>query len=506
MKKIISFSIYGVFLLFFMVNSVEAKCYENVCGEETLYSPNNINNDICQSTEVDEEKCDYPFESESQENTVDIWISEIYDAKQMYLDLIGEEDPTITMTEACYGSGYWWPIGSSETEERNGKLFAIGDPSSLKINSKFNNAESFRTSTHKGLDIGSSGGENSDYIIAAQSGTVIYPLDTSNTSYGTGYYGSKDGGGFGNYVAVQHSDGTVAYYGHMYKDTITVVAGETVEQGQVLGKMGSSGSSTGPHLHFEMRLNGVAVNPLDYVSKDDPRPGVSNCSGSFSLSTTTLTREEFVHKMQDYCDRKKYNGFCNNFASIAGEIYDTSLEAGVNPELVVVTAGTEQFWNNCGTSNNYWGIGIYNGQGCASGAQYASLLDGIKGYAGVLEAYQPGGSYADTITDEYYKRLEAGADPAGIGLPGTFAGMQMVYAYLGKHEYGSSGAGGYYFMDPARAGVTAIYSTHEEFVNKCLNVDGEHAEGAPVTAWEQSRYVIWIMQQKNKFRYDIFGL
>ena len=131
---------------------------------------------------------------------------------------------------------------------------------------------------------------------------------------------------------------------------------------------------------------------------------------------------------------------------------------------------------------------------------------------------------ANFIKSTYESRKAAGADLNGIGLPGTYAGMQMIYSSLGKHEYGSSGAGGYYYMDPDRAGVKTIYSTHQEFVEKCLNAGvttiykthtefltkcynagGEHALGQPVTAWEQSRYTIFQMQGKNNLRQKIFG-
>ena len=72
---------------------------------------------------------------------------------------------------------------------------------------------------------------------------------------------------YGNYVIIQHTDGNYTLYGHLYQNSITVVAGDSVRQGQVIGKMGSSGQSTGPHLHFEVRTCpsfGCTTNPLDY--------------------------------------------------------------------------------------------------------------------------------------------------------------------------------------------------------------------------------------------------
>ena len=79
--------------------------------------------------------------------------------------------------------------------------------------------------------------------------------------------------GYGNYVVLQHTanDGSLFYtlYGHMINGSIQVAVGENVEQGRVLGTMGSTGNSTGPHLHFEVRLgknsSANAVNPFPYL-------------------------------------------------------------------------------------------------------------------------------------------------------------------------------------------------------------------------------------------------
>lgn len=90
-------------------------------------------------------------------------------------------------------------------------------------------------------------------------------------STGTSIYSWKDGvvttacwsGGYGNFIEVRHNDGTVSRYGHCSK--IAVSKGQTVSAGQTIGYVGSTGNSTGPHLHFEIKVNGSFVNPLNYL-------------------------------------------------------------------------------------------------------------------------------------------------------------------------------------------------------------------------------------------------
>lgn len=113
------------------------------------------------------------------------------------------------------------------------------------ITSRFGSVSSIRSGAHTGLDIGASSGTA---VKVAASGTVIW----------AGYKGS-----LGNLVVVQHSNGVQTYYGHCSK--IYVSSGQTVSQGQTISAVGSTGNSTGPHLHFEIRVNGVAYNPQNYV-------------------------------------------------------------------------------------------------------------------------------------------------------------------------------------------------------------------------------------------------
>ncbi len=99
---------------------------------------------------------------------------------------------------------------------------------------------------HKGVDIANSGGPD---ILAADSGTVI----TSGWSTV----------GYGNYVVIDHGNGDRTLYGHM--QTLYVAVGQTVNRGDRIGKMGSTGRSTGTHLHFEVISRGVYLNPLNVL-------------------------------------------------------------------------------------------------------------------------------------------------------------------------------------------------------------------------------------------------
>ncbi len=68
---------------------------------------------------------------------------------------------------------------------------------------------------------------------------------------------------YGLYVVLRHGDGFTTRYGHL--SAFTVAAGDTVAAGQVIGLSGNTGYSTGPHLHFEIRVDGVPVDPLPYL-------------------------------------------------------------------------------------------------------------------------------------------------------------------------------------------------------------------------------------------------
>ena len=99
--------------------------------------------------------------------------------------------------------------------------------------------------THTGIDIGAPTGTP---IKAAAGGTVIF----------SGWKGT-----LGKLVVVSHGNGVQTYYAHC--SSLLVSSGQTVSAGQLIAKMGNTGRSTGPHLHFEIRSNGYAINPQSYI-------------------------------------------------------------------------------------------------------------------------------------------------------------------------------------------------------------------------------------------------
>ncbi len=135
---------------------------------------------------------------------------------------------------------------SSKTSSAKANLgISLIRPISGTITSRFGAGSSIRRSSHTGLDISAPKGTA---IKAAASGTVTF----------SGYKGS-----YGNMIVISHGNGVQTYYAHCSK--LYGKVGQTVSQGQTIAAVGSTGNSTGPHLHLEVRVNGVAYNPQNYV-------------------------------------------------------------------------------------------------------------------------------------------------------------------------------------------------------------------------------------------------
>lgn len=150
------------------------------------------------------------------------------------------EAPKITYV-ATTSSGYVSGMSSAKVDIG----MSLVRPVSGIVTSRFGSRESIRDYAHRGLDIATSTGTP---YRAAAAGTVTRA--GFNNSYGY-------------MIIISHGNGVETVYGH--SSQLLVSVGQQVTQGQTIGKVGSTGDSTGPHLHFEVRVNGVLQNPENYI-------------------------------------------------------------------------------------------------------------------------------------------------------------------------------------------------------------------------------------------------
>ena len=143
---------------------------------------------------------------------------------------------------------------AKQEQERINRLPSINGikiaytPTNGVISSRYGSIESVRNNrTHSGLDI------------AAPAGTAIKAIASGKVVT------AELQGGYGNLVRLNHGNGVETYYGHCSK--LLVYKGQYVNAGETIALVGSTGNSTGPHLHLEIRLNGVTLNPQNYLYK-----------------------------------------------------------------------------------------------------------------------------------------------------------------------------------------------------------------------------------------------
>ena len=160
------------------------------------------------------------------------------DALQAQADALVEQIRRLQGNDDYAGGGMSWPCDYTYVTSPFGTRYIFGG-----------------WSFHSGIDIGAYWGSN---IYASNSGKVIW----------VGW----DPNGYGNYVMIDHGGGVVTLYAHSSR--VLVSTGDYVGRGQVIAKIGSTGLSTGAHLHFEIRVNGSYQDPLDTNAYYFVRPGV----------------------------------------------------------------------------------------------------------------------------------------------------------------------------------------------------------------------------------------
>ena len=260
-----------------------------------------------------------------------------------------------TLTE---NDAYWWPVGSAEPT--NGNIYG-GTPASVSITSYFGPryVQGSYDPGHGAIDIGVVRGTP---IIATKSGTVILTqtgCTEGNTSCGQTY---------GNFVKLDHGDGIESLYAHL--TSLAVSDGDTVSQGEVIGYSGNTGNSTGPHLHFEIRVNGTRVDPLEYVDPENPRP-VQYSSYNFG-DIESGTAEE---NKQAICNMLLDNGFSNN--AVAGMLINIASEGAfiTNNMEDCYQDGMECDLNSDGVCDYGWCVDPVPGGFGASDSTYTSGVD-----------------------------------------------------------------------------------------------------------------------------------
>lgn len=184
------------------------------------------------------------LEDKDSANQKELGIVEKYDKKlKEFTDVeecvaeLYEEKPKVVYSSNAYSSG------SSSGYANLG--ISLIRPISGVITSRYGSNDSVRDHTHAGIDIGAPTGTP---IKAAASGTVTF---------------SGWSGGYGYVVKMDHGNGVSTVYAHCSQLLVSV--GETVSQGDIIAKVGSTGNSTGSHLHLEVRKNGITYNPQNYV-------------------------------------------------------------------------------------------------------------------------------------------------------------------------------------------------------------------------------------------------
>lgn len=199
---------------------------------------------------------------------------------QIFVDMVEENDYNYTIDdvamaieiiEAFYGEEYMSTGSSIDYSALPDGEFGWPVPANTVVSALFGYT-SWYGSNHGGIDIwavDNAGTPSASFgltkkidIVAAQKGKVVIAF---NGGCADGNRVSQScGGGYGNYVKIQHDNNYATIYGHLSPGTIAVSVGQEVTAGQYLGKMGSSGNSSGTHLHYEIQFDGTRLDPLAF--------------------------------------------------------------------------------------------------------------------------------------------------------------------------------------------------------------------------------------------------
>ena len=281
-----------------------------------------------------------------------------------------------------------------------------------KIAYVYGYSSSYGSRFHSGIDIHSSG---DDTIYAAYDGVVGATANSCwhvSCGYQCEHYNT-----YGNYIRVNQDDGTKAYYGHLLKDSLMVSVGQRVTKGQPIAKMGSSGHSTGKHLHFEVRSgnNKINVNPtssggsinysysgygssgtspnptpypsITYKSIPEGEYKLQNANGKFLGVDSGGNKNGNVHVVNG--DSSAEQNFRIKNTEISNQYYIKSLANATQycvnaytPDDTLTSQSDVKLWDENKSNSKYWGFedagGGYYYIRCMMNPQFVLTADGYN--------------------------------------------------------------------------------------------------------------------------------
>lgn len=216
--------------------NITYKYYEIALSNETIEAVNTIEEAeelVNNIKENNEEELDLVIIENYTQNEEEVKTNSVEIAKQEINEKVQEEKAKKEEQERI----------DSMPDVNGIKLATI--PVTGRITSRYGERSSLRKSTHTGLDI------------SATQGTPIQVVSDGTVTF------AATNGSYGKLVKVEHGNGVETWYGHTSK--MYVKKGDQVKAGDVIAAVGSTGNSTGPHLHFEIRVNGEIINPQNYL-------------------------------------------------------------------------------------------------------------------------------------------------------------------------------------------------------------------------------------------------
>ena len=209
------------------------------------------------------------------------------------------------------------------------------------------------------------------------------------------------------------------------------------------------------------------------------KTGESNACEAMSISSTSLSKDQFVSKLESYYGNSSAS-YTTLFKENAGSIYDLAVNNGINPELIVVRASLEGYSpasQGYSSYYNYWGIRCYNNHPLSTCASYNSFQDGVLGFINNVSQYS------------------------------SLSSMMQKYAYIGSYWYnpGNAGSGGCYYYPYIKKYMSSSRSSEVETACNSANVcSGSNC--MKTTDEDQLAYSMWQVEQMANQRNTIFNM